>query len=110
MGNIKSEQLELWDKEYIWHPFTQMSEYQKEKSLIIEQGEGSYLFDVEGNKYLDGISSLWVTVHGHGKEEINQAIRKQLDKVAHSTLLGLANIPSTLLAKKIGGNNSRRPE
>lgn len=101
MENIKPERLGLWDKEYIWHPFTQMSEYRKEKPLIIERGEGSYLFDVEGNKYLDGISSLWVTVHGHGKEEINRAIKKQLDKVAHSTLLGLANIPSILLAKKL---------
>lgn len=101
MNNFKPEQLEQWDKEYIWHPFTQMSEWQKEKPLIIERGEGSYLHDVEGNKYLDGISSLWVTVHGHKKEEINQAIKEQLDKLAHSTLLGQANIPSTLLAKKL---------
>jgi len=101
MINFKPEQLEQWDKEYIWHPFTQMSEWQKEKPLMIERGEGSYLYDVEGNKYLDGISSLWVTVHGHGKKEINRAIREQLDKLAHSTLLGQANVPSTLLAKKL---------
>jgi len=98
---LQPEQLEHWDKEYVWHPFTQMREYRKEKPLIVERGEGSYLFDVEGNKYLDGISSLWVTVHGHGKEAINRAIIEQLDKVAHSTLLGEANIPSILLAKKL---------
>ena len=89
MDNLQPEQLEHWDKEYVWHPFTQMREYRKEKPLIVERGEGSYLFDVEGNKYLDGISSLWVTVHGHGKEEINRAIKEQLDQLAHSTLLGL---------------------
>ncbi|WP_066635121.1 adenosylmethionine--8-amino-7-oxononanoate transaminase [Desulfolucanica intricata] len=94
-------QLEMWDKEYVWHPFTQMQEYRKEKPLIIERGEGSYLYDVEGNKYLDGISSLWVTVHGHAKKELNEAIKAQVDLVSHSTLLGLANPPSIQLAKKL---------
>ncbi|MFA7467142.1 MAG: adenosylmethionine--8-amino-7-oxononanoate transaminase [Desulfotomaculaceae bacterium] len=103
MNNYKPEQLEQWDKQYVWHPFTQMRQWQKEKPLIIEKGEGSYLFDVEGNKYLDGISSLWVTVHGHRKEEINRAITDQLDKLAHSTLLGQANVPSTLLARELVG-------
>jgi adenosylmethionine-8-amino-7-oxononanoate aminotransferase len=99
--NFKPEQIEQWDKQYVWHPFTQMSEWQREKPLITERGEGSYLYDIEGNKYLDGISSLWVTIHGHGKEDINRAIKEQLDKLAHSTLLGQANVPSTLLAKKL---------
>ena len=101
MNNINIEQLEQWDKDYVWHPFTQMLQYRREKPLIIERGEGNYLFDVEGNKYLDGISSLWVTVHGHGKKEINRAIKEQIDKIAHCTLLGQANIPSILLAKKL---------
>lgn len=101
MKNYKPEQLERWDKQYVWHPFTQMRQWQKERPLIIEKGEGSYLYDVEGNKYLDGISSLWVTVHGHRKREINQAIIEQLDKLAHSTMLGQANITSTLLARKL---------
>ncbi|MEW5954368.1 MAG: adenosylmethionine--8-amino-7-oxononanoate transaminase [Bacillota bacterium] len=101
MNNNNIKQLEQWDKDYVWHPFTQMFQYRREKPLIVKRGEGSYLFDVEGNKYLDGISSLWVTVHGHGKEEINRAIKVQLDKIAHCTLLGQANIPSILLAKKL---------
>ncbi|WP_027717210.1 adenosylmethionine--8-amino-7-oxononanoate transaminase [Desulfovirgula thermocuniculi] len=93
--------LEQWDKQYVWHPFTQMRQYLREKPLIIDRGEGSYLIDVEGNRYLDGISSLWVTVHGHCHPELNQAIREQLDRIAHSTLLGIANVPSILLAKKL---------
>jgi len=94
----RNQDLLEWDKQYVWHPFTQMQDWDP---LIIERGEGNYLFDTEGNRYLDGISSLWVTVHGHRKKEINRAITAQLDKVAHSTLLGLANIPSIELAKKL---------
>ena len=101
MESVTGDQLEIWDKQYVWHPFTQMRAYCKEKPLIVDRGEGSYLFDIHGNRYLDGTSSLWVNVHGHGKEEINRAIREQLDRVAHSTLLGLANVPSVLLAKKL---------
>lgn len=101
MIDYTSERLEQWDHEYIWHPFTQMQEYVKTRPLVVERGEGSYLIDVEGNRYLDGVSSLWVTVHGHNKTELNDAIKEQVDKIAHSTLLGLANIPSILLAKKL---------
>jgi len=68
--------LEKWDKEYIWHPFTQMLQYIQEKPLIIARGEGSWLIDVEGNRYLDGVSSLWVNVHGHCHPALNQADRK----------------------------------
>lgn len=101
MIDYTSERLEQWDHEYIWHPFTQMQEYVKTRPLVVERGEGSYLIDVEGNRYLDGVSSLWVIVHGHNKTELNDAIKEQVDKIAHSTLLGLANIPSILLAKKL---------
>ncbi len=93
--------LEHWDKQYVWHPFTQMQQFVREKPLIIARGEGSYLIDVEGNRYLDGVSSLWVNVHGHCHPALNRAIKEQLDAIAHSTLLGLANIPSILLAKKL---------
>jgi adenosylmethionine-8-amino-7-oxononanoate aminotransferase len=93
--------LQSWDKEYIWHPFTQMQEYLGEDSPIIANGDGVYLYDVDGTPYLDGVSSLWVTVHGHRHPALNQAIKDQLDQVAHSTLLGLSNVPSVLLAKKL---------
>ncbi|MGG3919890.1 adenosylmethionine--8-amino-7-oxononanoate transaminase [Parageobacillus thermoglucosidasius] len=95
------EQLEQWDKEYVWHPFTQMKTYVQEHPLIIERGSGSYLFDVNGNKYLDGYASLWVNVHGHNDPELNEALHMQIETIAHSTLLGSANVPSILLAKKL---------
>lgn len=94
-------ELEQWDKEYVWHPFTQMKTYRESKPLIIERGEGSYLIDVDGNRYLDGYASLWVNVHGHNEPELNGALIAQVNKIAHSTLLGSANVPSILLAKKL---------
>lgn len=99
MANRK--QLIDWDKQYIWHPFTQMREYMDVSPLVIEKGEGCYLVDIEGNKYIDGVSSLWVLVHGHGKRELLDAIERQSKTLCHSTLLGLANVPSVKLAKKL---------
>jgi adenosylmethionine-8-amino-7-oxononanoate aminotransferase len=96
--------MEKWaelDKKYIWHPFTQMEEWLSSEPLVIEKAEGNYLIDTEGRKYLDGVSSLWVNIHGHGKREINEAVKIQLEKVAHSTLLGLAGVPSIELAGKL---------
>lgn len=93
--------LEKLDSEYLWHPFTQMREWEKESQLIIESGSGCTLTDIRGEKYLDGVSSLWVNVHGHRKKEIDQAISKQLKKIAHSTLLGLSNVPAVQLAEKL---------
>lgn len=94
-------QLEQDDKRYIWHPFTQMKDYVKEKPLIIEKGEDASLFDIYGNKYLDGISSLWVTTHGHRKKEIDDAICEQINKVSHTTLLGLSHPKAIELAKRL---------
>jgi adenosylmethionine-8-amino-7-oxononanoate aminotransferase len=90
-----------WDKQYIWHPFTQMKDYVREEPIIIERGEGSFLIDVEGRRYIDGVSSLWVLIHGHGRRELIEAIEAQARKLCHSTLLGLANLPSILLAKRL---------
>ncbi|MBI5400452.1 aspartate aminotransferase family protein [Candidatus Saganbacteria bacterium] len=89
------------DKQYLWHPFTQMQDWLANDQLIIERGDGVYLYDINGNKYIDGVSSLWVTVHGHHHRKINRAIKNQLDKIAHSTLLGLGNVPAIELAKKL---------
>ena len=94
-------QWEFMDKEYIWHPFTQMKGWNENKQLVIDHGEGVKLYDVEGNAYYDGISSLWVNIHGHRRWEIDEAVKKQLDKIAHTTLLGLINKPSAELAKKL---------
>jgi adenosylmethionine-8-amino-7-oxononanoate aminotransferase len=78
-----------------------MADWVEEKPLIIESGQGATLTDIYGNTFLDGVSSLWVNVHGHRHPEIDQAIRQQLDKVAHSTLLGLGNVPSIELAEAL---------
>ncbi|MBI4965839.1 MAG: adenosylmethionine--8-amino-7-oxononanoate transaminase [Desulfomonile tiedjei] len=89
------------DKKYIWHPFTQMEEWLQSDSLVIERADGNYLIDTKGRRYLDGVSSLWVNVHGHRKAQIDDAVIVQLGKVAHSTLLGLAAVPSIELAQKL---------
>jgi adenosylmethionine---8-amino-7-oxononanoate aminotransferase len=89
------------DRKYVWHPFTQMRDWMKEEPLIIEEGRGAWIKDVDGKWYIDGVSSLWVTVHGHRHPAIDKAVKKQIDKIAHSTMLGLSNVPATLLAEKI---------
>jgi adenosylmethionine-8-amino-7-oxononanoate aminotransferase len=89
------------DRRFLWHPFTQMDEWLRAEPLIIERGEGAWLVDVEGKRYLDGVSSLWVTVHGHRKRAIDRAVKAQIDRVAHTTLLGLTNVPSIELAERL---------
>lgn len=90
-----------WDHAHLWHPFTQMRGFVQEELLIITRGEGVYLFDQAGRRYLDGVSSLWTNVHGHRQPALDNAIREQLGQVAHCTMLGLANIPAINLAKQL---------
>ena len=78
-----------------------MQDYADMQPPIIERGEGCYLIDTEGKRYIDGVSSLWVLVHGHGKKELVDAIKKQSEALCHSTLLGLGNVSSTVLAKML---------
>lgn len=90
------------DRKYLWHPFTQMSAWiEKGPVIIIEKAKGCTLIDTDGNRYLDGVSSLWCNVHGHRVKKIDNAIRKQLARVAHTTLLGLGSPPSIKLAKML---------
>ena len=96
-----TERLRQRDKATLWHPFTQMADWEKDDPLIIERGEGNYLFDTEGRKYFDGVSSLWVNLFGHGRREIDEAVRAQLDRMAHSTFLGLSHPPAIELAEKL---------
>lgn len=103
-GTLPSERtrrLAADDHAYLWHPFTQQAEYTKEEPLVIERGEGCWLIDTEGRRYLDGVSSLWVTVHGHRHPKLDAALRDQLDKIAHSTLLGVTNVPAVELARRL---------
>jgi adenosylmethionine-8-amino-7-oxononanoate aminotransferase len=91
------------DRRFVWHPFTQMQDWMQEEPLVIERAEGAWLVDTEGRRYLDGVASLWTNVHGHHRREIDDAVRAQLDRVAHTTLLGLANVPSIELAERLVG-------
>ncbi|HEV3301211.1 MAG TPA: adenosylmethionine--8-amino-7-oxononanoate transaminase [Planctomycetaceae bacterium] len=93
--------LREWDNQFVWHPFTPMLAYRDENAPIIEAADGFFLIDVEGRRYLDGISSLWCNVHGHGVPEIDRAVREQLERVAHTTLLGLSSVPSIELAREL---------
>ena len=94
-----NRRLEELDRRYIWHPFTQMKEWVEETPVIIAEGRDCFLKDIYGRWYLDGVSSLWVNIFGHRKKEIDDAIRGQLDKISHSTLLGLSNVPAIQLAE-----------
>src|SRR5579884_3763217 len=94
-------ELRALDKRYVWHPFTPMKLWAAGDPLVIVGADGMHLIDSDGDRYLDGVSSLWCNVHGHRVPEIDDAIRAQLEKVAHTTMLGLANEPATLLAERL---------
>ena len=98
---MNTAQLREWDRAHVWHPFTPMQEYCGEDTPVIAAADGYFLIDTDGRRYLDGVSSLWCNVHGHRVPEIDAAVRDQLDRVSHSTLLGLANVPSTELAREL---------
>lgn len=93
--------LEESDKRFIWHPFTQMREWLNEKPVIISEGRDCFIKDIYGNWYLDGVSSLWVNIHGHRKKEIDDAVKEQIGSIAHSTMLGLSNAPAIRLAERL---------
>ena len=94
-------QLQKDARSYVWHPFTQMQEWEQQPPLIISRGKGTFVYDVEGNAYLDGTSSIWVNLHGHRHPTIDQAVRHQLTQIAHTTLLGLSHPPAIQLAKAL---------
>jgi adenosylmethionine---8-amino-7-oxononanoate aminotransferase len=101
----RHQRLTALDRAHVWHPFTQMQTWLEplpgDEPVIIDHASGSWIFDTRGRKYLDAISSLWVNVHGHHRAELDSAIRLQLEKVAHTTLLGLGSPPSIELAYEL---------
>lgn len=101
MSTPTPHQLRQWDNAHVWHPFTPMSAYVEERAPLIDRGEGFELIDVDGIRYLDGISSLWCNVHGHQVPEMDAAIRDQLQRISHTTLLGLSSPPSIELARRL---------
>ncbi len=91
------------DRRHVWHPFTQQRGWSSEEAPIIERAEGTELIDTDGRRYIDGVSSLWCTVHGHRHPHIDAAVKEQLDRVAHSTMLGLTHPPAIELAERLAG-------
>jgi adenosylmethionine-8-amino-7-oxononanoate aminotransferase len=89
------------DQQHVWHPFTQMRDWLAHEPIVIAKGHGAVLRDVHGREYLDANSSIWTNLHGHNHPKINSAIQRQLKKIAHSSALGLANEPASLLAQKL---------
>jgi len=98
---VRRKRLVENDRRCLWHPFTQSAEWFSYDPLVIERAEGPFLFDVDGRRYLDGVSSLWCNVHGHGHPRIVAAVKEQLDRLQHSTLLGLAHAPAIELAARL---------
>ena len=92
------DDLRHWDLAHVWHPFTQMAEYEP---LLIERARGCTLVDIQGREFIDGVSSLWCNIHGHHHPQIDEAIRKQLEEVAHVTLLGMTHPTTVKLAKRL---------
>ncbi len=87
------------DQAHVWHPYTQMNEYPgRAGSLIVERGEGPFVFDIQGQRYIDGYAQMWCNLWGHTQPEINQAIKDQLDRIAHSSLFSASNVPAIELA------------
>src|SRR3954452_11410139 len=99
--SLETATLSQWDKAHLWHPFTAQADWAASDPLIIERAEGVYLFDTRGNRYLDGVGSLWCNVHGHRHPRLDAAIREQLDKVAHTTLRGASHPPAIELAREL---------
>ena len=99
--NHNTMQLKAWDRQFVWHPFTQMRDWQRDDAPVIVAGEGSWLIDSDGNRYLDAVASMWTNVHGHSHPVLNSALAAQAAKIEHSTLLGLSGEQSILLAKRL---------
>jgi adenosylmethionine-8-amino-7-oxononanoate aminotransferase len=111
-AEARHQRLTELDRAHVWHPFTQMQTWLEplagDEPVIIDHATGSWLFDTRGRKYLDAISSLWVNLHGHHRTELDSAIRLQLERVAHTTLLGLGSPPSIELAAELVARAPRK--
>ncbi|WP_435021941.1 adenosylmethionine--8-amino-7-oxononanoate transaminase [Tundrisphaera sp. TA3] len=101
MNDTDLAQLRAWDHAHLWHPFTAITDWEATDPLVIADGEGVYLRDAEGKRYLDGVGSLWCNVHGHRHPALDRAAKAQIDTIAHSTLLGLTNRPAIELARRL---------
>jgi adenosylmethionine-8-amino-7-oxononanoate aminotransferase len=100
---MKRNKIASLDKKFLWHPFTQQSEWEKGDPIVIRSAKGSTLTDTEGRRYVDGVSSLWVTAHGHRHPALDRAVRRQLSRMAHTTFLGLTHEPAARLGQALVG-------
>jgi adenosylmethionine-8-amino-7-oxononanoate aminotransferase len=100
-ADARTAELRADDRAFVWHPFTQMRGWTAGEPIVIERGEGCELVDTDGRRYLDGVSSLWCNVHGHRHPRLDAALVAQAGRIAHSTMLGLANVPATELARRL---------
>ena len=98
---MNTAELAATDRKFLWHPFTQQQGWSEDPPVIIERAEGTTLHDTDGNAYIDGVSSLWCNVHGHGHHLIDAGVRIQLERLAHSTMLGLSHPPGIELARRL---------
>jgi len=89
------------DKKYLWHPFTQQAEWEKGRPLVVARARGARFWDERGRSFIDGVSSLWVTAHGHRHPALDRAVRRQLSRAAHTTFLGLTHAPAAELGKAL---------
>ncbi len=89
------------DHQFVWHPFTQMKDWLAREPIVIVSGRGAILRDAHGHEYLDANSSIWTNLHGHNHPKLNAAIGRQLKKISHSSALGFANEPASLLAEQL---------
>jgi adenosylmethionine---8-amino-7-oxononanoate aminotransferase len=101
MEDLNNSQLVDLDHAHVWHPFCQFSEWSESEPLMIERAEGCELIDTLSRRYIDAVGSLWVGVHGHRHPVVDAAVKAQLDRIAHSTFLGLSHPPAVTLAKKL---------
>jgi adenosylmethionine-8-amino-7-oxononanoate aminotransferase len=98
---MTTQELAALDKRVLWHPFTQQQGWAEEQPLIVERAAGRTLYDTDGKSYIDGTAALWCNVHGHAHPVIDAAVRAQLEKVAHTTMLGLSHPPAIELAQRL---------
>src|ERR1700689_4706792 len=89
------------DRQFVWHPFTQMRDWLRREPVVIVEGQGAVLRDVKGREFLDANSSIWTNLHGHQHPKIYAAITRQLKKISHSSALGFANEPASILAARL---------
>jgi adenosylmethionine-8-amino-7-oxononanoate aminotransferase len=101
MDDERLATLRDWDRAHLWHPFTPLADWAAAEPLIVDRAEGVYLVDARGRRYLDGVSSLWCNVHGHRHPALDAALREQVDRVAHTTLLGASHAPAIELARRL---------